>query len=265
MEQHWDPFDELQGSYMAIESNPLRPILANGNSQAEPTGDIVARGSHVGATPETVLDAVFGYQDFRENQKEIIDALVDGGDVFALMPTGSGKSLCFQIPSIIRPGVGVVVSPLIALMQDQVEDLRQNGVRAHYLNSSLSYEEANRVEAIVAAGECDLLYVAPERLLTERFQRLLDRMDIALFAIDEAHCVSQWGHDFRPEYLKIADVTQRFPDVPRIGLTATADQTTRKEIVEKLHLAGAKAIVASFDRPNIFIASRSRTRTRNNC
>ncbi len=166
--------------------------------------------------------------------------------------TGSGKSLCFQIPSIIRSGVGVVISPLIALMQDQVADLRQYGVQAHFLNSSLPPEEAARVEAIAAGGHCDLLYVAPERLLTDRFQRLLDNMNPALFAIDEAHCVSQWGHDFRPEYLQIAVVTQRFPGVPRIALTATADPATRREIVDKLHLADAARFVASFDRPNIF-------------
>lgn len=252
MQSDWDPFDELQGSrghgFHVLEQAPS--FLDSGLNPAERVPS--EPSPHLGASPESVLKSVFGYQDFRSNQKTIIDALIEGNDVFALMPTGSGKSLCFQIPSMIRQGVGIVVSPLIALMQDQVEDLRQNGVRAHFLNSSLSYEEADRVEAIAAAGDCDLLYVAPERLLTDRFQRLLDRMEIALFAIDEAHCVSQWGHDFRPEYLNIADVTQRFPDVPRIGLTATADLATRKEIVDKLHLSGATQIVASFDRPNIF-------------
>lgn len=202
--------------------------------------------------PESVLNRVFGYQSFRENQKTIIDTLLTGRDVFALMPTGSGKSLCFQIPAIIRPGVGVVVSPLIALMQDQVTDLNQVGVRAHFLNSSLPPTEAARVEAIAVGGQCDLLYVAPERLLTDRFQRLLAQMNLALFAIDEAHCVSQWGHDFRPEYLQIAEVTQRFPQVPRIALTATADPVTRRDIAEKLQLADAVRVVASFDRPNIF-------------
>lgn len=203
-------------------------------------------------TPESILNRVFGYPSFRDNQKSIIDTLLAGRDVFALMPTGSGKSLCFQIPSIIRSGIGVVVSPLIALMQDQVADLRQYGVRAHFLNSSLAPEDAARVEKIAVGGHCDLLYVAPERLLTHRFQRLLDNMNLALFAIDEAHCVSQWGHDFRPEYLQIAGVTQRFPGVPRIALTATADPATRREIVDKLHLADAARFVASFDRPNIF-------------
>ncbi|MCB2145423.1 MAG: DNA helicase RecQ [Deltaproteobacteria bacterium] len=204
------------------------------------------------SSPESILNRVFGYPSFRENQKAIIDTLLAGRDVFALMPTGSGKSLCFQIPAIIRSGIGVVVSPLIALMQDQVTDLRQYGVRAHFLNSSLSAEEAARVEAIATGGDCDLLYVAPERLLSDRFRRLLTTMNLALFAIDEAHCVSQWGHDFRPEYLQIADVTRRFPGVPRIALTATADPTTRREIVDKLCLADAVRFVASFDRPNIF-------------
>lgn len=204
------------------------------------------------AGPEEILNQVFGYKSFRDNQKAIIETLLAGRDVFALMPTGSGKSLCFQIPSIIRDGVGVVVSPLIALMQDQVADLRQYGVRAHFLNSSLSQADAARVEAIAATGRCDLLYVAPERLLSDRFQRLLANLKPALFAIDEAHCVSQWGHDFRPEYLQIAAVTQRFPNVPRIALTATADPATRREIVDKLQLNQAAQFVASFDRPNIF-------------
>ncbi|MBR9986741.1 MAG: RecQ family ATP-dependent DNA helicase, partial [Desulfosarcina sp.] len=208
------------------------------------------------ANPESILKRVFGYPSFRENQKAIVDTLLAGRDVFALMPTGSGKSLCFQIPAIIRSGVGVVISPLIALMQDQVTDLRQYGIRAHFLNSSLSAEDAAQVEAIAARADCDLLYVAPERLLTGRFQRLLTNMDLALFAIDEAHCVSQWGHDFRPEYLQIAEVTQRFPGVPRIALTATADPATRREIVDKLHLADAARFVASFDRPNIFYRVR---------
>jgi ATP-dependent DNA helicase RecQ len=204
------------------------------------------------AGAESILTQVFGFPRFLDHQKAIIDTLLDGRDVFALMPTGSGKSLCFQIPSMIRNGVGVVISPLIALMQDQVADLRQYGVRAHFLNSSLSAADAARVEAMAAAGDCDLLYVAPERLLTDRFQNLLARMNLALFAIDEAHCVSQWGHDFRPEYLQIADVTRRFPEVPRIAMTATADAATRKEIIDKLRLADAVRFVAGFDRPNIF-------------
>lgn len=203
------------------------------------------------AKPERILNQYFGYGSFRENQLEIIEHLLDGRDVFVLMPTGSGKSICFQIPAIIRTGVGVVISPLIALMQDQVEGLRQNGVNADCLNSSLDAGAAARVEARVLSGKTDLLYVAPERLLTEGFQRLLTRFPISLFAIDEAHCVSQWGHDFRPEYLKISQITRLYPDVPRIALTATADEVTRKEILDKLEMTGSESFVSSFDRPNI--------------
>lgn len=241
MPPEWDGLAEAALDSMAADwtGSPPEPAAAGSETR-----------------PEAVLNTVFGYPSFRDNQKKIIDNLLAGRDVFALMPTGSGKSLCFQIPSIIRSGVGVVVSPLIALMQDQVTDLRQVGVRAHFLNSSLSPEEAARVEAIAAGGQCDLLYVAPERLLTDRFQRLLTRMNLALFAIDEAHCVSQWGHDFRPEYLQIAKVADRFPKVPRIALTATADPATRSDIVEKLNLADAVRVVASFDRPNIFYRVR---------
>ena len=245
---------------LSVQEEEMPPEWEDSWEAAQPEPTIAERSDRPSdrstpqreTNPESILNRVFGYQTFRDNQKEIIDTLLAGHDVFALMPTGSGKSLCFQIPSIIRSGVGVVVSPLIALMQDQVADLRQYGVRSHFLNSSLPPEEAKRVEAIAVGGHCDLLYVAPERLLTDRFQRLLAKMNPALFAIDEAHCVSQWGHDFRPEYLQIAGVTQRFPGVPRIALTATADPATRREIVDKLHLADATQFVASFDRPNIF-------------
>jgi len=202
-------------------------------------------------TPLGVLKTVFGFDGFRENQQEIIQTVLDGRDAFVLMPTGSGKSICYQIPSIILNGVGLVVSPLIALMQNQVEALRQNGIRAAFLNSSLSPEASRQIERRVLSGACDILYVAPERLLTEQFQHFLGKIPVALFAIDEAHCVSQWGHDFRPEYLRLVEVTGRFPDVPRIALTATADSVTRKDIVDKLDLAVAKQFVSSFDRPNI--------------
>ncbi|MFY9943983.1 MAG: DNA helicase RecQ [Desulfobacterales bacterium] len=202
-------------------------------------------------TPQDVLHKFFGYDTFRRHQREVIQQVLAGGDAFVLMPTGSGKSLCFQIPSIMRPGVGLVVSPLIALMQDQVVGLRQNGVRADLLNSSLAPDAAAAVAARVLAGGTDLLYVAPERLLSERFQRFLTGVRIALFAIDEAHCVSQWGHDFRPEYLQIASVTRRFAGVPRIALTATADAATRKDILEKLEMKAAAQFLSSFDRPNI--------------
>jgi ATP-dependent DNA helicase RecQ len=202
-------------------------------------------------TAQQVLSHYYGYPSFRENQQEVIDTLLAGQDAFVLMPTGSGKSICYQIPSIMLNGVGLVVSPLIALMQDQVEALRQNGVRAAFLNSSLSIEEFKQVESSVLKGQCDILYVAPERFFTERFQNILGKIPIALFAIDEVHCVSQWGHDFRPEYLRLVEVMGRFPAVPLIALTATADSITRRDIVEKLDLADASLFISSFDRPNI--------------
>ena len=202
-------------------------------------------------TPQHVLQRFFGYDTFRHHQLDVIEEALAGRDVFVLMPTGSGKSICFQVPSLIRQGVGIVISPLIALMQDQVTGLRQNGIRADYLNSSLPPDAARRVQRRVLAGETDLLYIAPERLLSDTFQRFLSQFPVALFAIDEAHCVSQWGHDFRPEYLQIASVTRRFPNVPRMALTATADAATRREILEKLDLDQATQFVSSFDRPNI--------------
>jgi ATP-dependent DNA helicase RecQ len=204
---------------------------------------------------QEVLTRVFGYPAFRGEQAAIVAQLAEGGDALVLMPTGGGKSLCYQIPALLRPGVGVVVSPLIALMQDQVEALHQLGVRAAFLNSTLDAAVAREVEARARAGELDLLYVAPERLLTERCLSLLDAMAaagrLALFAIDEAHCVSQWGHDFRPEYLQLTALHERYPAVPRIALTATADAATRREIVDRLGLESARIFVASFDRPNI--------------
>ena len=198
-----------------------------------------------------ILRRVFGYPGFMGQQEAVIEHTVAGGDSLVLMPTGGGKSLCYQIPAIVRDGVGVVVSPLIALMRDQVEGLRQTGVRAACLNSTLSYREAAEVEAAVERGLLDLLYVAPERLLGERTLELLAHTPLALFAIDEAHCVSQWGHDFRPEYLQLSALRERFPDVPRIALTATADEPTRREIVHRLGLGRAAMFVSGFDRPNI--------------
>jgi ATP-dependent DNA helicase RecQ len=197
------------------------------------------------------LRHVFGYDAFRGEQGAIVDHVAGGGDALVLMPTGGGKSLCYQLPALLREGTAVVVSPLIALMQDQVEALRQLGVRAAFLNSSLDAAGAREVEQQLLAGTLDLLYVAPERLLTERFLSLLDRSGIALFAIDEAHCVSQWGHDFRPEYRQLTLLHERWPAVPRIALTATADAPTRDEIVERLSLEDARRFVSSFDRPNI--------------
>jgi ATP-dependent DNA helicase RecQ len=202
-------------------------------------------------TPLQILNRVFGYPAFRGQQQAVIDRVMAGGDALVLMPTGGGKSLCYQIPALLRPGVGIVVSPLIALMQDQVDALRQLGVRAAFLNSSLEREQAERVERALFAGELDLLYVAPERLLTERFLGLLGRLRVALFAIDEAHCVSQWGHDFRPEYVQLDVLHQRWPQVPRVALTATADAPTRNEILSRLQLPLDAQFVSSFDRPNI--------------
>jgi ATP-dependent DNA helicase RecQ len=197
------------------------------------------------------LQHVFGYDAFRGDQQAIIDHVVQGGDALVLMPTGGGKSLCYQIPSLIRQGTGVVVSPLIALMQDQVDALTELGVRAAYLNSSQDWQAARAVEQDFLAGRLDLLYVAPERLLTDRCLAMLERAHIALFAIDEAHCVSQWGHDFRPEYLGLSVLQERWPGVPRLALTATATSATRHEIAERLGLGDAPHFVASFDRPNI--------------
>ncbi|MBG0824583.1 DNA helicase RecQ [Planomonospora sp. ID91781] len=213
----------------------------HGAPQSDPEADDASR----------VLRRVFGYDSFREGQREIIDHVVAGGDALVLMPTGGGKSLCYQVPALVRKGTGVVVSPLIALMQDQVDALTALGVRAGFLNSTQEHEERREVEAAFLAGELDLLYVAPERLRTSATLGLLDRGSIALFAIDEAHCVAQWGHDFRPDYLALSALHERWPDVPRIALTATATEATHAEIAARLNLGEARHFVASFDRPNI--------------
>ncbi len=198
-----------------------------------------------------VLRRVFGYDSFRGPQQEVIEHVIAGGDALVLMPTGGGKSLCYQIPALVRDGVGVVISPLIALMQDQVDALRALGVRAGFLNSTQDYESQRLVESAFVSGELDLLYLAPERLRGEQTLRLLDRGTISLFAIDEAHCVAQWGHDFRPDYLALSALHERWPTVPRIALTATATEATHAEIASRLNLADARHVVASFDRPNI--------------
>ncbi|HYD15171.1 MAG TPA: DNA helicase RecQ, partial [Hyphomicrobium sp.] len=203
------------------------------------------------AEAQHVLEEVFGYTSFRPHQADIIETLIGGGDVLALMPTGGGKSLCYQIPALVRRGTGLVVSPLIALMQDQVDALKEAGVRAAFLNSSQDRGQQDTIERQLVSGDLDLLYVAPERLVQDRTLRLLERASIALFAIDEAHCVSQWGHDFRPEYRQLKVLAERFPQIPRIALTATADDRTREEIATELRLENARRFVASFDRPNI--------------
>ncbi len=201
--------------------------------------------------PEKVLKSVFGYDNFRGQQKQIIEQLIAGQDALVLMPTGGGKSLCYQIPAMVRSGVGIVISPLIALMQDQVTAMHQLGVKAAFLNSTLSMDEARLVEHQLQQGELDLLYIAPERLTSSWTQSLFQRINIALFAIDEAHCVSQWGHDFRVDYLQLSLLHENFPSIPRIALTATADEKTREEIIKRLALEHAQSFVSGFDRPNI--------------
>jgi ATP-dependent DNA helicase RecQ len=207
--------------------------------------------TETGARALHLLQTVFGYPAFRGQQADIVEHVATGGDALVLMPTGGGKSLCYQIPALLRDGVAVVVSPLIALMQDQVDALAEVGVRAAFLNSTQTFEDAMRIERQVRSGDIDVVYVAPERLMTQRCLDLFESSKISLFAIDEAHCVSQWGHDFRPEYIRLSILHERFPDVPRIALTATADHLTRAEIAQRLQLEDARQFVSSFDRPNI--------------
>jgi len=219
------------------------------------------------ASPQQILHEVFGYQTFRGEQQAVVEHVATGGDALVLMPTGGGKSLCYQIPALIRNGVAIIVSPLIALMQDQVDALQQLGVKAAFLNSSLDAEAAHSVLRQIEQGQLDMLYVAPERLLTPNFLALLEQVQsgpgLALFAIDEAHCVSEWGHDFRPEYRGLTALHERFPHVPRIALTATADAPTRAEIVERLALQDARQFVSSFDRPNIKYRITQKANARN--
>ncbi len=203
------------------------------------------------ASPLETLQQIYGFDAFRAHQEQVVDRVIAGYHTLLVMPTGGGKSLCYQLPSLIRSGVGIVVSPLIALMQDQVTALKQLGVRAEYLNSSLSQIEQSEVIGKAVNGQLDMLYVAPERLMTHDFQSLLNQIEPALFAIDEAHCISQWGHDFRPEYIQLATLRERFPHVPCIAVTATADEPTQAEILERLQIPTDGRYVTGFDRPNI--------------
>ena len=239
-DDEWSPPPPFDGAPVAAAGERMAP--ASVAPAAAPAGF---------ASPVDALRTVYGYDGFRGEQAAIIEHVAAGGDAVVLMPTGGGKSLCYQIPSLLREGTGIVVSPLIALMHDQVDALVRNGVRAGYLNSSQSSAERAQVERAYVAGELDLLYVAPERLGSEQTKRFLERGTIALFAIDEAHCVAQWGHDFRPDYLALAELAERWPDVPRIALTATATEATHREITERLSLGEARHFVSSFDRPNI--------------
>ncbi|WP_107450239.1 DNA helicase RecQ [Streptomyces silvensis] len=245
-----DPFDEPFG-----EEDPFAgedPFLSGQASSAAGSGGPTAPGvAASGGSAQETLHRVFGYDSFRGEQEAIIDHVVSGGDAVVLMPTGGGKSLCYQIPALVRPGTGVVVSPLIALMQDQVDALRALGVRAGFMNSTQDFDERRVVEAELLAGELDVLYLAPERLRLGTTLDLLSRARISVFAIDEAHCVAQWGHDFRPDYLALSVLGERWPDVPRIALTATATEATHREITQRLAMPDAKQFVASFDRPNI--------------
>jgi len=246
------PEDDLVGAPPAGAPPAQRERGAAWSTErSAPSGRPPRAAVAAGESAVAVLQRVWGYEAFRGEQQQIIERIAAGGDALVLMPTGGGKSLCYQVPALLREGTGIVVSPLIALMQDQVDALEALGVRAAFLNSTQAPDERRRVEQALLDGEIDLLYLAPERMGVPATQQLLDRAAIALFAIDEAHCVSQWGHDFRPDYLQLGAIAQRWPGIPRIALTATATAATRDEIVERLHLEDAQRFVSSFDRPNI--------------
>jgi ATP-dependent DNA helicase RecQ len=206
------------------------------------------------------LKRVFGFDGFRGPQEEIVSHVISGGDALVLMPTGGGKSLCYQVPGLVRPGVAVIVSPLISLMQDQVQSLQANGVEAYAYNSSLTLKQKHVVEGKLRTGDVKFLYMSPERLALSYTMSLLEQLDISLFAIDEAHCVSKWGHDFRPEYRELSKLKKRFPTVPLMGLTATADKFTRADMVQQLGLKKAKVFLGSFDRPNLFYGTEKKER-----
>lgn len=245
--------DQSTGDHSAPAQPAAYRSAPSGASVAATAPSVLTleRRDHLGADPVAVLKEVFGYDAFREGQGDIVSHVVSGGDAVVLMPTGGGKSITYQVPALVRPGTGLVISPLIALMHDQVDALIANGVRAAYLNSTQSSGERAGVERAFLDGELDLLYVAPERLSASATTKLLQRGTLSVIAIDEAHCVSQWGHDFRPDYLMLGDLAERFPGVPRMALTATATRATHRELTERLSLPDAKHFVASFDRPNI--------------
>ncbi|MCK6079733.1 DNA helicase RecQ [Microbacterium sp. EYE_5] len=249
-----DPrYDDYAASVArATRGAPVSPATRPRSAQAAPASVLrLERRDHVGDDPVKVLTEVFGYPAFRGDQADIVSHVIAGGDAVVLMPTGGGKSITYQVPALVRPGTGLVVSPLIALMHDQVDALIANGVRAAFLNSTQTPAERAGVEQALLDGELDLIYVAPERLSVPATTALLQRAQLSVIAIDEAHCVSQWGHDFRPDYLALGDLAERFPGVPRMALTATATRATHTELTERLHLPDARHFVASFDRPNI--------------
>lgn len=248
-----DPAFDGYGAAVARATHSTAPASRVAPSAAPIAASVLTldKREHTGADPVAVLKEVFGYDAFRGDQADIVSHVIAGGDAVVLMPTGAGKSITYQVPALVRPGTGLVVSPLIALMHDQVDALVANGVRAAYLNSTQSAGERAGVEQALLAGDLDLIYVAPERLSNAATTRLLQQANLSVIAIDEAHCVSQWGHDFRPDYLALGDLDQRFPGVPRMALTATATRATHTELTERLHLPAARHFVASFDRPNI--------------